>query len=39
MQHGFFDALQRLGKQDQRETADRETKDAAGQNNLAEAMP
>lgn len=39
MQHGFFDAIQRLGKQDQRETADRETKDAAGRNPLAEAMP
>lgn len=38
MQHGVFDAIQRLGKQDQRETADRETKDA-GRNPLAEAMP
>lgn len=39
MQHGFYDAIERLGKQDQRETADRETKDAAGRNTLVEAIP
>lgn len=39
MQHGFLDAIERLGKQDQRETADRETQDATRQNTLVEVIP